>query len=109
LAVAIALQVGGSLQHQRFYVRRQLEVGGRKDDIVAFIRVLDHRVSGIVDEVGVIAGAADHHVGSGIAVEDVVAGVALDHVAQAVAVALQVGSPLQHEIFHVCRQPQMSG
>ena len=106
-AVAVALQVGAALQDQVFHVRRQREVGGREDRVVALAGALDHRVAGIVDEIDVVAGTAAHGVGAGAAVEQIVAGVAEERVRQAVAVALQVGAALQDQVFHVRRQREV--
>ena len=63
----------------------------------------------IVDEINVVAGAAIHAVGTDASVEDVVSGIAVDRVALAVAVGLQIGTALQHQIFHIDRQPEVSG
>ncbi len=72
-SVAEALQVGSALQHQGLDVRRQLQMGSRKDDIVAFIGVLDHRIAATVDDVEVVASAAEVGVVAGAANERVIA------------------------------------
>src|SRR5262249_12538819 len=77
---AVALQVGGALQHQGFHVGGQGEVGGGEHRIGALVEVLGDHVAGIVDEVAVVAGAAGHDVGTGSAVEEVVAGVPVQRV-----------------------------
>ena len=91
-AVAIALQIGTALQDQIFHVRRQPEMGGRENRVVAFAGILDHCVTDIVDEVDVAAGRAIHRIGTGVAVEQIVSGIAVEHVAQDVAVCLQIGA-----------------
>ena len=105
--IAVALQVGAALQHQRLNVRREPEVGGGEDRIAAFIGVLHHRVAGIVDEIGIASGAAEHDVGAGAAIDEIVAAIAIDDVRRGVAVALQVGAPLHHQGFHIRRQSEM--
>ena len=88
LAVAVALQVGAALQDQVFDIRRQPEVGGRKNCVRSSTAVLDHDVAYIVHEVEIIAAPADHGIGAGAAIDQVAAGIADDGVREDVAVAL---------------------
>jgi hypothetical protein len=108
-AVAITLQVGAALQDEGFDIRRQSEIGGREHHIGALVGVLDHGVAGIVDEIDIIAGKAIHPVNAGPAVQQVASGITVDRIARAVAVGLQIGAALQHQIFNVRRQPEVSG
>ena len=105
--VAVALQVCGSLQHQVFDVGSQPIVSAGVDRIRTLAGILKYRIGKVVDKVGVVAGPADHEVGACVAVENIVSAVAVEGVAEAVAVALQVGTALQDQVFHVGRQPEM--
>src|SRR5262249_148512 len=107
IGVAVALQVVAALQDQGFHVVRQPVMRRRENDVGAFAGVLEHAIAGIVDEVDVVAGTAEHGIGSALAVEEVVAGIAEQRIGIAVAVTLQVGVALQHQGFHVVRQPEV--
>ena len=71
--VAVALQIGATLQGQVLHIHRQRKMETHENRVGTLVRILDHRIAAIVDDIGVIAQAADHGVGAARAVENVVA------------------------------------
>ena len=82
-------------------MRAQRVIDRGNGGIVAFIRILDHHVTGIVDDIDIVARTADQRIRARAAIEHIVADVADQRVREHVATAVNIGGAGQREMFDI--------